>query len=342
MRNPALNVLLTVTTLALWAAALPGAASGVVNIYSARHYDSDDAVYAAFTRETGIEVNVIEGKTDELLARLKREGSLSPADVFVAVDAGRLHKAVTAGVFQPVDSPLLSERVPANLRHPEGLWFGLSVRVRCIFLSRDLPEDYATTYDDLADSKLKGQLLIRSSSNVYNQSLVAWLVGHQGTSAAQAWADGVVANMARTPQGGDTDQLRALAAGEGKVAVANHYYYAAMQVKDKASDRAAAQKIRLVFPNQKQGGAQVNVSGAGVVKTAPNKDNAVKFIEFLTTTRAQELWVSGSYEFPVVEGAQPAEVVRSLGEFTADDLNAAVLGDNNREAVKVMDRAGWR
>ncbi len=336
----------TLTTLIALMLGFAGAthvsAESVVNIYSSRHYDSDDALFKQFTEKTGIKVNLIEGKTDELLARLKREGKLSPADLFITVDAGRLHKGVEAGVFQPIESEVLSERIPKNLRHPQGLWFGLSVRVRCIYLSRSVPADYVTTYVELADPKIKGQLLIRSSSNIYNQSLVAWLVEDIGSEEAQGWANGVVENMARKPQGGDTDQLRALAAGEGKVAVANHYYYAHMMTGDRESDQEAAKKIRIVFPNQSDGGAQVNVSGAGVVKTAPNKGNAIRFLEYLTTVEAQEQWVAGSYEYPVVEGAEPAEVVRSLGEFKADKLNAAVLGDNNRQAVQIMDRAGWR
>lgn len=321
---------------------LPALADSEVNIYSSRHYDSDDELYQKFTDETGIKVNVLEGKTDELLERIKREGDLSPADVFITVDAGRLQKGVDAGIFDAVESEVLSERIPENLRHPDGLWFALAVRVRCIYLPKDAPEDYVTTYAELADPKIAGELLIRSSSNVYNQSLVAWLVGKDGAEAAQDWADGVVSNMARTPQGGDTDQLRALAAGEGKVAVANHYYYAFMLTNYREGDAELADKIRLVFPNQDEGGAQVNVSGAGVLKTAPNKENAIKFLEFMTTVDAQEAWVGRTFEYPVVKDAKPAEVVQGFGEFTADDLNAAVLGDNNREAVQIMDRAEWR
>ncbi|MEM9753866.1 MAG: Fe(3+) ABC transporter substrate-binding protein [Planctomycetota bacterium] len=321
---------------------VPATAQPELNIYSSRHYDSDDELFARFTEQTGIRINLIEGKTDELLARLEREGDLSPADLFVTVDAGRLHQGVEAGVFQPVSSEVLTSRIPENLRHPDGLWFGLSIRVRCIFLSNELPADHVTTYAELADPKLEGELLIRSSSNIYNQSLLAAMIGNLGVDATRAWAEGVVSNMARIPQGGDTDQLRALAAGEGTVAVANHYYYARMIDGDRTSDQEAAKKIRLIFPNQDGGGAHVNVSGAGVVKTAPNAANAVRFLEFLTTVEAQELWVSGSYEYPVVDGADPAEVVRGFGTFTADDLNAVVLGDQNREAVKVMDRAGWR
>lgn len=317
-------------------------ADEVVNIYSSRHYDSDDKLYAAFTKQTGIKVNLIEGKADELLARIKREGRLSPADLFISVDAGRLQLAVDAGVLDPVASRTLEDRIPASLRHPDGLWFGLSKRVRCIFLSRDVPADMVTTYAGLSDPKLKGKLLIRSSSNIYNQSMVAAQIKTLGQSTTQDWADGVVKNMARTPQGGDTDQLRALAAGEGRVAVANHYYYARMIAGDKASDNAAAKKIRLVFPDQDGRGAHVNVSGAGVIKTAKNKANAIRLLEFMTTERAQELWALENHEFPVVEGIELTPVLKGFGAFKADTLNAAELGKNNREAVRVMDRAGWR
>jgi len=330
------SVVRTLTALLVLAAGLAGPAladdAGEVNIYSSRHYDSDDAVYAKFTEQTGIKVNLIEGKADELLARIKREGDLSPADVFITVDAGRLQLAVDADVLQPIESTTISDRIPENLRHPDGLWFALTARIRCIYLSKDVPKDYVTTYAELADPKIKGELLIRSSSNVYNQSLVAWLIGKQGVEKTQAWAEGVVANMARKPQGGDTDQLRALAAGEGKVAVANHYYYALMIAKDNEADNEAAKKIRLVFPNQADGGVHVNCSGAGLIKTSPNKDNAIKFLEYMTTVEAQEGWVSYTNEYPVVEGAKPTEIVQGFGEFTRDDLNAAVLGTHNREA----------
>ncbi len=317
-------------------------ADNVVNVYSSRHYDSDDKLYEAFTQETGIKVNLIEGKADELLARIKREGRLSPADVFISVDAGRLQLAVDAEVLEPVDSTLLKDRVPASLRHPDGLWFGLSKRVRCIYVSKDAPDDLIKTYAELADAKLKGKLLIRSSSNLYNQSLVASRLKIMGESKTQAWANGIVTNMARTPQGGDTDQLRALAAGEGGVAVANHYYFARMIAGNKQSDNEAAKKIRIIFPDQDGRGAHVNVSGAGVIKTSRNKDNAIKLIEFMTTKQAQKLWALDNHEFPVVEGIELTPVLKGLGEFKEDSLNAAELGKNNREAVRVMDRASWR
>jgi len=317
-------------------------AEPVLNIYSSRHYDSDDRLYELFTEKTGIRVNLIEGDTDALLTRLKREGRLSPADLFITVDAGRLHKAVEAGVLQPVESKTLTERIPAGLRHPEGLWFGLSQRVRCIFVHADAPAEYVSTYADLADPKLDDELLIRSSSNIYNQSLVASMIVHHGADGAQAWANGLVENMARQPQGGDTDQLRALAAGEGKVAVANHYYFARMITGNDEADRAAAANIRLVFPNQNGDGAHVNVSGAGVVEGAPNRANAIRFLEYMTTPEAQQLWALENYEYPVIKGLRLPDVLEEFGVPKADPLNAAKLGEHNRAAVQIMDRAGWR
>ncbi|MEO1236707.1 MAG: Fe(3+) ABC transporter substrate-binding protein [Planctomycetota bacterium] len=340
--RPLLAVGLGVLTLGV--AMLPAAVAPAdeVNVYTSRHYDTDDLLYDRFTRQTGIEVNIIEANTDDLLARLQREGELSPGDVFIAVDAGRLHKAVEAGVLQPVSSSAIESAIPAHLRHPDGLWFGYSLRARVIYLSHDVPEDYVTTYAQLADPKLNDGLLIRSSSNIYNQSLVASRLSHLGESQTRAWARGIVDNLARTPQGGDTDQIRALAAGEGNVAVANHYYFARLLASKKAEDREAASRVRLVFPDQGGRGTHVNVSGAGVIKGAPNRENAVKLLEFLATPEAQELWAVANFEYPVVPGVEPPAVMKPFGDFVQDPINAAELGHHNREAVRVMDRAGWR
>jgi len=319
------------------------AADEVVNVYSARHYDTDDVLYDDFTKQTGIEVRVIEGGSDELLERLKREGSRSPADVFITVDAGRLFKAEEQGLFQSVESEELTERVPEHLRHPEGKWFGLTERVRAIYIPKDrVRVGEITTYEQLADDEWRDRVLIRSSSNVYNQSLVGSLIAAHGEQRVEQWAEGVVENMARRPQGGDTDQLRALAAGEGDVAVANHYYYARMLTSDDADDRAAAAKLQLVFPNQEGRGAHVNISGAGVVKHAPNKKNAVKFLEYLASDKAQQIFAAGNQEFPVVEGIEISPVLKQFGEFKEDKVSAHEFGQNNEKAIRVMDRAGWR
>ena len=318
-------------------------AEEVVNVYSARHYDTDDALLKRFTEETGIKVNIIEGKSDTLLARIKQEGDLSPADVFITVDAGRLRQGEEQGIFQPTRSKILEKQVPASLRHPDGLWFGLTKRARIIVVSKDrVPADLMTLdYEDLTDPTWKDRVLIRSSSNIYNQSLVASIIEAHGKSGAEEWCKGMVANMARAPQGGDRDQIRGVAAGEGDVAVVNHYYLARM-INGNEADREAASKVRVIFPNQKNRGTHVNVSGAGVVKTAPNPENAVKFIEFLASNEAQKNFASGNQEYPVLVGIETTPTLKGFGPYKSDTLNAAKLGANNKEAVRTMDRAGWR
>ncbi|MEO1617355.1 MAG: Fe(3+) ABC transporter substrate-binding protein [Planctomycetota bacterium] len=320
----------------------PVSAEDVVNVYSARHYDTDDAIYDEFTDKTGIKVNLIEGNSDALLQRLAREGNRSPADVFITVDAGRLYQAEKQGVFQPIASKELQERIPENLRHPDGLWFGLTKRARILLRSKErtVKGDIAS-YEELADPKWKGRVLIRSSSNVYNQSLVGSIIKAHGEQDALKWCEGVVANMARKPQGGDRDQIKAVAAGEGDVAVANSYYYARM-LTGSAEEKAAAAKVAVVFPNQDGRGTHVNLSGVGVVASAPNKENAIKFIVFLAGDRAQEAFAASNNEYPVVEGVAKTSVLTGFGEFREDELNAAAFGNLNEKAVRMMDRAGWR
>lgn len=318
------------------------AQSQVVNVYSARHYDTDDALYERFTELTGIRVNIIEGRSDELLARLKREGKLSSADVFITVDAGRLHRGVTEEIFQPVESSILNDRIPSSLRHPDGLWFGLTKRARIIVASRErVSAETQLDYEDLVAPEWRNRVLIRSSSNIYNQSLVASMIETRGAEATEAWCKGIVANLARTPQGGDRDQIRGVAAGEGDVAVVNHYYYARMLTGSEA-DRKAASKVRVIFPNQGDRGTHVNVSGAGVAKYAPHPENAVKFIEFLVSDEAQKIFASGNQEYSVVDGLDTTSVLAALGPYKSDEVNASKLGTNNPEAVRIMDRAGWR
>ncbi|MCG8456478.1 MAG: Fe(3+) ABC transporter substrate-binding protein, partial [Holophagales bacterium] len=321
------------------AAAGPG---GEVNVYSARHYDSDDDVYAAFTEATGIEVNVIEGNSGALLERLRREGEASPADVFITVDAGRLHQAETEGIFQPAESAVLNERVPAKLRHPEGLWYGLTKRARVVVYAKDRvdPSELAS-YEDLADPKWKGRVLIRSSSNIYNQSLMGSILAAVGEEEAEAWCRGVVANIARDPQGGDRDQIRAVAAGEGDVAVVNTYYLAHM-ASGSPEDQEAASKVGVIFPNQGGRGTHVNISGAGVVSGAPNPENAVRLLEHLTGPEAQNIFAGGNKEYPVVEGYASITELEAFGAFEEDALDAAIFAANNQEALMIMDRCGWR
>ncbi len=319
------------------------AAEEVLNLYSSRHYQTDEALYQNFTEETGIKINRIEGKGDALIERIKSEGANSPADVLLTVDAGRLWRAEQAGLFQPVSSKRLEEVVPANLRHPEGLWFGFSTRARLIYYARDRVEGGAITrYEDLADPKWQGKVCIRSSSNIYNQSLLGSIIAAHGVKAAEDWAKGVVGNFARGPQGGDTDQLRGVASGECDIAVANSYYYVRLMTKPKEKDKDVAAKVGWIFPNQDDRGTHVNVSGAGVMKNAPNKAAAIKFLEYLASEGAQRYFADGNNEYPVVAGVEGSSALESLGSFKVDPINVAVFGENQPEAQKIFDRAGWK
>lgn len=320
-----------------------GQASEELNIYSARHYDTDLVLYKRFTEETGIKLNLIEGKSEELLARLTQEGEFSPGDVLLTVDAGRLWRAEEAGLFAPIASKLIEERVPAHLRHPDGLWFGISKRARVVIYNKDAgaPEGL-TTYDDLADASLVGQVCVRSSSNIYNISLLASIVAHDGAKAAEAWTEGVVANFARAPQGNDTAQIRAVAAGECRVGIANTYYVARLMRSEDEADQAVAEKIGVIFPEQEARGTHVNISGAGLLAHAPNKDNAVRFLEFLTSDWAQKVLADGNNEYPAVASVDAEGPVTALGTFKEDKINASALGENQSLAIRIYDRAGWR
>ena len=316
-------------------------ADEVVNVYSARHYDTDMVMYERFTEETGIKVNLIEGSSDALIERIKSEGQFSPADMLITVDAGRLWRAEKEGIFQPVDSAVLSQRIPAHLRHPEGEWFGLSKRARVIAHKKDmaLPAGFGT-YEALADEAFRGQVCMRSSGNIYNLSLMASLIDAHGAPAAEAWAKGVVANFARTPQSNDTGQLKAVASGECTITIANTYYLGRLMASTKPEDKALMAKLEIVFPNQDGRGTHVNISGAGVTKYAPNRENAIRFLEYLTSDFAQRLFAEGNNEYPI--SGPTTGPVAALGEFKRDDLNVSVLGENQTEAVKVYDRAGWK
>lgn len=316
-----------------------------LNLYSARHYDTDTRLFSDFTAQTGVQINLIEGTEDQLISRIQSEGTNTPADVLLTVDAGRLWRADEAGLFQPVSTEVLDTRVPAHLRHPEGNWFGLTKRVRVIAYARNrVDPSELSTYEALAWPKWRRRILVRSSSNVYNQSLVGSLIEANGLDATQEWAKALVANMARRPQGGDTDQLKAVAAGVGDLALSNHYYYARLAKSEKREDRDVAEQLGLFFPNQGEDdrGAHVNISGAGVIATAPHRDNAIAFLEYLLGDEAQAVFAQGNNEFPVVEGVEADPLLASWGPFKEDHLNAAVFGYNGRGALFLMDRAGWR
>ena len=321
--------------------ATPATSNGEVNIYSSRHYDTDLALYDDFTEETGISVNRIEADADALIERIESEGEFSPADLLITVDAGRLWRAEQAGVLAPVESAVLEERLPAHLRHPEGLWFGLSTRARVIIYDRSKgrPAGLAN-YADLADPAYRGDICIRSSSNIYNISLLSSIVAHRGERAAQDWAEGVVANFARPPQGNDTEQIEAVASGECRIAVVNTYYLARYADGDE-DEQAIFDKVGVIFPDQNGVGTHVNISGAGVVKTAPNRENAIRFLEYLTSDSAQRYFADGNNEYPAVASLEAHSAVERLGDFRADTLNAAEIGRNQRTAIEIFDRAGW-
>ncbi|MEE8188508.1 MAG: Fe(3+) ABC transporter substrate-binding protein [Kiloniellales bacterium] len=320
-----------------------GAGEQVLNLYTSRHYQTDEALYVGFTEATGIRINRIEGKGDALIERIRSEGANSPADILITVDAGRLWRAEQAGLFQPVASKVLESRIPAQLRHPEGRWFGFSRRARLIFTNKELvPEGSIRSYQDLADPKWRGLVCIRSSSNIYNLSLLGAMIAARGEEAAESWARGVVANFARPPRGGDTDQIRAVAAGECGIAVANSYYYARLLTSAKSRDRQAAQTVGVVFPDQEGRGTHINISGAGVLKHAPHLKAAIRFLEYLASEPAQRLFADGNNEYPAVEGLAPNRALASLGDFEADRINVAELGRNQPLAQRIFDRAGWR
>lgn len=314
-----------------------------VNVYSARQEALILPLLQRFEAETGIGFKLITGKADALLQRLESEDKSSPADLFITTDAGRLQRAREAGVLQPVDNPVLDKRIPSHLRDTENYWFGLSQRARVIFYARDRVDPAElSTYEALAHDKWQGRICIRSSSNIYNQSLVASMIEADGAEKAEAWATGLVDNFARKPAGGDTDQLRAAAAGLCDIAIANTYYYGRLVSSDKEKDREVAASLGLFWPNQQGRGAHVNVSGAGVAKHSPHREAAVKLLEFLVTDASQAWYAEVNNEYPVVSGVKVPQTLAAWGEFKSDSLNLTRLGENNREAVKLMDRAGWR
>jgi iron(III) transport system substrate-binding protein len=317
--------------------------AGVVNVYSHRHYDADRELFRRFTAETGIEVQVVTASADELITRLRNEGSASPADLLITVDAGRLHRAAAEGLLRPVRSEIIEANVPERFRDPDGHWFGLTQRARVLVYHRDrVDPSELSDYGSLADPEWRGRLLVRSSSNVYNQSLLAALIARYGPEEAERWAAGVVRNLARAPRGGDTDQLKLVAAGVGDVALVNTYYLARLAESGDAEDRRAAERLEVHFPDQGGAGTHVNVSGAGVTMSSRNEANAVRLLEYLTGEAAQRLFAEGNQEYPVKPGTAWPPVLRGWGEFDADTLSLTRLGELNGEAVRIFDRVGWR
>lgn len=314
-----------------------------VNVYSHRHYDVDKELFAKFTERTGIAVNVIQAGDDELLARLQAEGASSPCDVFITSDAGRLGLARQRGLLRPVVNATLNEAIPANLRDPEGYWFGLTMRARVFAYNKEKVDPaQLKEYSSVTLPKWKGRLLVRSSENVYNQSLVAAMIANKGAEAAAGWCLGVVRNMARDPKGGDTDQLLAVAEGIGDVALANTYYIGKLMASTEPEKQKARDVLGVVFPSMGTQGTHVNISGAGVATHAPHEPEAIALLEYLVSDEAQTLFAEGNKEYPVKRGVAMARELEAFGTFTMDTLNLEALARLNPEAVKVMDKAGWK
>lgn len=316
-----------------------------VNVYTHRHYPSDKILFKKFTQKTGIKVNVIQANSDQIMKRLEEEGKYSPADVLLTVDVGRLFYAKQKGLFQPIKSKFLQEVIPANLRDKDGYWFGVTKRARIIVYNVDTVDPKSlSTYEALTSSEYKGALLTQSSTNIYNQSLLASIIAHNGEKKAKLWAQGIKNNFARKPTGSDRDQMRALAAGIAKVAIVNSYYVGQLINSKNFSDQAVAQMIGIYFPNQgkNETGAHINISGIGVAKYAKNKANAIKFIEFLCSKEAQKVFTSVNYEYPVNKNVKPSKLLHSWGAFKEDKIELYKLGKYNTTAVKIFHEVGWK
>ncbi|MCL4131551.1 UNVERIFIED_CONTAM: hypothetical protein GTU68_058834 [Idotea baltica] len=335
-----LRIFITISILVSSAASF---ANEEVNLYSARQEALIKPLLDAFTSDTGIQVNIISSNADALLKRIQSEGINSPADVLLTTDAGRLWRAKEAQIFDPIDSPLLVAMIPPQYRDPDSQWFGLSVRARPIMLTNNSTIERPVSYEDLSKPEYQGQICIRSSNNIYNQSLVASMIATLGEEQTEAWVTGLVENLARNPQGGDRDQIRAAAAGQCQIAVANTYYLGQMLAdQNNPSDQQAGQQVTVIWPNQTGRGTHVNVSGAGVIKTAPNKENAIKLLEYLASDTAQQIYADVNYEYPVKQDIKVNSVLGEWGEFKAENIQLNHLGKYNAAAVRLMDRAGWK
>ncbi|WP_224824111.1 extracellular solute-binding protein [Cognatishimia sp. MH4019] len=342
MRFSTKTSLMALAAVATTVTAIPAYAEGELNLYSSRHYDTDERLYSDFEEMTGITINRIEGKADELITRMEAEGANSPADIFLTVDTVRLTRAKNLGLLQSVESDVLETRIPAYLQDEDNQWFGFSQRARILFYDKEAIENPPQTYQDLGNAEYEGQVCIRSSTNVYTQNIVAALVDHLGEDAVKGWAEAVVGNFARAPQGGDTDQLRGIASGECGIAMSNTYYYArALRKGDSTMSEADLARIGWVFPNQNDIGAHMNISGGGVAANAPNKDNAVKFLEYLASDQAQEYFSAGNDEYPGVPGVGLSESVAALGIFRPDVIDLSDIADNIDAAQNILNEAGW-
>ncbi len=324
-------------------AAGSAASEKTVNIYSARHYEADKALYALFEEQTGITVNVVSGKAPELIERIKREGDATQADLFITVDGGVLHTAKEAGILQPITSAAALANVPAGLRDKDGFWVGLTTRARVIVYAKDrVKPEQLSTYEDLADPKWKGRVVVRPSSSLYDQSLIASLITLDGEKETLAWVKGLVANFARPPKGNDRGQAKDIVSGQGDVTLMNTYYIGQMLNSKDPEEVKVAERVGVFFPNQKSTGTHINVSGAALTKHAKNKDNAIRFIEFLTSAPAQEQLSAGNYEFPANPKAKKHPLLESWGDFKVQSIDFSVLGMNNPKAIQLVTEGGWK
>ena len=326
-----------------FASVAPAATDQVVNIYSARHYESDNALYALFEKETGIKVNVVSGKAPELIERIKREGSATSADLFITVDGGVLHTAKAADILQPIASKAVLANVPATLRDTENFWIGLTTRARVIVYSKDrVKPEQLSTYEDLADPKWRGKVVVRPSSSLYDQSLTASLITLEGEAKALEWVKGLVANFVRPPKGNDRAQAKDIVAGLADVTLMNTYYIGQMLHSKDPEEVKVATQVGVFFPNQSTTGTHVNISGVALTKHAQHTENAVKFVEFLTAVPAQEQLSAGNYEFPVNPGAKKHPVIESWGAFKTQAIDFSALGTNNAKAIQIVTEGGWK
>ncbi len=314
----------------------------VLTLYTQRHYAFDEELHRDFEAETGIDIQVVKASADELITRLEEEGDRTPADLFMTADAGGLHRAKKAGLLQPIDSRVVPENVPERLRDPEGHWTAITQRARVLVYAEDrvVPAELST-YEDLADPKWRGRLAIRSSSNIYNQSLLTTLIAANGPDAAQEWATAVRKNLARPPQGSDRDQVRAVAKGLADVALVNTYYLGLLETSEEAADREAAAAVKIFFPNQGNRGAHINISGIGIVKASDQQEEATRFIEWLLSEKTQSRFPDNTHEYPVAEAASWSQRQKDWGEFLPDPVALSKLGELNAEAVRIFNRASW-
>lgn len=314
-----------------------------LTLYTHRHYDTDKQIFQTFEKETGIKINVVKAKADELIQKMESEGAQSPADVLITVDAGRLVRAKNKGLLQAATSDFLNKTIPSHLRDADGHWYGLTKRARVIVYDKNKvkPADLST-YEAMTLPKWKNKILIRSSGNIYNQSLMASLIANLGEEKAKDWAKGMVANFARSPKGNDRDQVKSILAGEGEIAVVNTYYLGKLLNSKNQQEVDAGNAVGVFFPNQNDRGAHINVSGIGVAKHAPNKANAIKFIEYLSSKKVQEIFAQANYEYPVNKEALSSPLLSSWGNFKEDELSLTKLGTLNKKAVILFDQAGWK